>query len=280
MNKFIIEHSSFTGHRADAKMESIVPLSNENADSVLSLLSENSLANIVLIADCTQLRDWCDVRVLEQNNEIRAIFALYSDLDFVATAFWARENDDLRSIMKEYESQLTGHEFVAICTDRQLEQLHTMCAEVNPIRERQMIAGRDTPLHCECDSTPVRMTKSHAKELKELYRVCGTPAWTASALDLGPFYGIIQDEAIVSVAGVHFVTPYGTEIGNVATHPSHRRKGYAEACMKSVVDDVLDESTCAILHYFADNKPAQRLYERMGFKYSPIDPVYFVKARL
>jgi predicted GNAT family acetyltransferase len=143
-----------------------------------------------------------------------------------------------------------------------------------------MIAGRDTELTCECDTTPIKMTNDYASELKELYRECGTPAWTASALELGPFYGIIKDEAVVSVAGVHYVTPHGTEIGNVATHPNHRRKGYAEACMKAVVDEVLEESSCAILHYFADNKPAQRLYERMGFEYSPVDPVYFVKARL
>ena len=259
---------------------SIAPLSSKNTESVLSLLSENALANIVLIADCTQLRNWCDVRVLQEDDEINAVFALYSDLDFVATAFWAREDRHLRRIIEAFESKLTDHEFVAICTDRQLKQLKTACSRVSPIRERQMIAGRDTPLHCECDSTRIRMTKEHASELKALYRVCGTPAWTASALDLGPFYGIKRDDAIVSVAGVHYVTPYGTEIGNVATHPDHRRKGYAEACMKAVVDDVLVESTCAILHYFADNRPAQRLYERMGFKYSPIDPVYFVKARL
>jgi predicted GNAT family acetyltransferase len=98
-------------------------------------------------------------------------------------------------------------------------------------------------------------------------------------MTLGPFYGIVESNGtIVSVAGVHFATPYGTEIGNIATHPKHRRKGYAAACIKAVVDDVLSTSDLAILHYFAINAPAQSLYERMGFRYSKADPVYFVTA--
>ena len=74
------------------------------------------------------------------------------------------------------------------------------------------------------------------------------------------------------------MTPYGTEIGNVATHPDHLRKGYAAACIKSVVEDVLKDSNLVLLHYFEDNTPAQRLYEKMGFKYSDADPVFFVKG--
>ena len=98
-------------------------------------------------------------------------------------------------------------------------------------------------------------------------------------MSLGPFYGIIEDDGTISaVAGVHYMTPYGTEIGNIATHPDHKRKGYAAACIKSVVDDVLETSERVVLHYFGDNIAAQRLYEKMGFKYSDADPVYFVKG--
>ena len=98
-------------------------------------------------------------------------------------------------------------------------------------------------------------------------------------MNLGPFYGIVEDNgAVTAVAGVHYVTPYGAEIGNIATHPEHRRKGYAAACLKAVVDEVLKSSKLVILHFFAENAPAQQLYERMGFRYSKADPVYFVRA--
>jgi RimJ/RimL family protein N-acetyltransferase len=257
----------------------IRPLTDDLLDAVLSILSEDSLSNIVLIADCTQLKEWCDIRVLVEDGRIDAIFSLYSDLDFLATAFWCRSVESLRQIMEDYSERLVGKEFIAICTKEQLDQFGEACVILKPIVERQMIADRTTQLQCDCKAKPVRLSMKDAKQLKELYRLSGTPAWTPNALNLGPFYGIVSDDqSITAVAGVHYVTPYGTEIGNIATHPKHRRKGYAAACLKAVVEEVLENSEKVILHYFAENTPAQKLYENMGFEYSKADPVYFVRA--
>ncbi len=257
----------------------IEPLSEDAIEEVLEILSEDTLSNIVLIADCTQLRDWCDVRILRNDGRIDAIFSLYSDLDFLATAFWCRNVESLRKIMAHYSDRLVGKEFIAICTEEQLNQFGEACVILKPIKERQMIADRSTMLQCECKQTPVRLSIDHADKLRELYRLSGTPAWTPNAMDLGPFYGIIEDDGtILAVAGVHYMTPYGTEIGNIATHPDHKRKGYAAASTKAVVDEVLKTSELVILHYFKDNTPAQKMYEKMGFKYSEADPVYFVRA--
>jgi hypothetical protein len=54
----------------DIMVAKIEPLSEADIDDILEILSEDSLSNIVLIADCTQLRDWCDVRILRNNNRI------------------------------------------------------------------------------------------------------------------------------------------------------------------------------------------------------------------
>ncbi|TFH11550.1 MAG: GNAT family N-acetyltransferase [Candidatus Thorarchaeota archaeon] len=257
----------------------IEPLSDENVGNVLEILSEDPLSNIVLIADCTQLRDWCDIRILRNNGMIDAIFSLYSDLDFLATAFWGRNTKFLVEIMADYSNQLVGKEFIAICTEEQLAQFSEACVILKPIKERQMIADKTTELYCKCKQTPKRLTIDHADGLRGLYQLSGTPAWTSNAMNLGPFYGIIEDDGTISaVAGVHYMTSYGTEIGNVATHPDHKRKGYAAACIKSVVDEVLKTSELIVLHYFEDNIAAKKLYEQMGFKYSEADPVFFVRG--
>jgi len=262
-----------------AMTHQIRPLTDDLIDDVLSILVEDSLSNIVMIADCTQLREWCDIRVLIEDGRIDAVFSLYSDLDFLATAFWCRNVESLQKVMEDYSDRLVGKEFVAICTKDQLDQFGEACVILKPIKERQMIADRTTELQCECKTKPVRLSIKDADQLKELYRISGIPAWTPNAMNLGPFYGIIEDDGgITAVAGVHYVTPYGTEMGNSATHPEHRRKGYAASCVTAVVEDVLEISELAILHYFAENTPAQSLYEKMGFKYSKADPVYFVQA--
>jgi GNAT superfamily N-acetyltransferase len=257
----------------------VVPLSDENLDQVLNILSEDALSNIVLIADCTQLREWCDVRILKTDGRIDAVFSVYKDLDFLATAFWSRNVASLREIMSDFADKLVSREFVAICTQEQLNRFSKACVILKPTKERQMIADRSTTLHCKCRRTPVRLTTNEAGRLKELYRITGTPAWTPNAMNLGPFYGIIEGDGTISAAaGVHYVTLFGTEIGNVATHPHYTRRGYAAACVKAVVSEVLSGSNLAILHYFADNLPAQNLYEQMGFRYSNADPVFFVRA--
>ncbi len=256
---------------------SIEALSQENISDVLNILSKDPLSNIVLIADCTQLRDWCDVRILKHGDRIDAVFSLYSDLDFLATAFWNKDIDALKEIMTDFSDLLVDKEFVAICTQEQLDHFGEACVVIKPIKERQMIADRTTELHCECKQQPVKLSIDDAEKLKELYSLSGTPAWTPNAMNLGPFYGIKEPDGTISaVAGVHYMTPFGTEIGNIATHPDHLRKGYAASCIKAVVEDVLKESNLVLLHYFADNLPAQRLYEKMGFKYSEADPVFFV----
>jgi len=257
----------------------IDPLSQENNGEVLNILSEDTLSNIVLIADCTQLREWCDVRVLTRKGQIDAIFSLYRDLDFLATAFWSRDVEALKEVMTDFSNLLVGKEFVAICTQEQLAQFGQTCVILKPIKERQMIADSSNKLFCECKKKPVKLTIDDAEKLASLYRLSGTPAWTPNAMGLGPFYGIMESDGTISaVAGVHYMTPFGTEIGNIATHPDHLRKGYAAACIKAVVEDVLTQSALVVLHYFADNYPAQRLYEKMGFKYSEVDPLYFIRG--
>ena len=147
------------------------------------------------------------------------------------------------------------------------------------MKERQMVMEDPAKIICRNSSAAHRLSMDDAHSLRELYTISGTPAWTPNALSLGPFYGVRNSEGtLVSVAGVHFVTEYGSEIGNIATHPDYRRKGYAECCVAAVTQELLKNSARVLLHFFADNTGAQKLYERMGFVYSEADPVYFTRV--
>ncbi|MHA1907533.1 MAG: GNAT family N-acetyltransferase [Candidatus Thorarchaeota archaeon] len=258
----------------------IESVDGSNISAVLDIIGKQPLHNIILIADVTQLKDWCDIRLLRREDAIVAVFALYRDLDFLAGAFWSKDVESLRTLVESYEI-LQGASMVFICTDKQLEILRPLTTELEAFKERQMVMHDPSMLECEEHAPTVRLTMDDAEEMRELYRICGTPAWTPNALNLGPFYGVRnEEEKIVSVAGVHFVTDYGAEIGNIATHPDYRRRGYAACCVASVTKELLRESACVLLHFFDDNIAAQKLYEKMGYVYSEADPVYFTKARM
>ncbi|MFX0108901.1 MAG: GNAT family N-acetyltransferase, partial [Candidatus Hodarchaeota archaeon] len=203
-------------------------LNDNSLHDILRILGEDPLSNIILIADVTQLRDWCDVTYLRDSGEINAVFAIYKDLSFTATAFWARNTGALSQIIEHNSELLKDQEFVAICTSDQLAMLKSVCEINETIKERQMYCDCSVDLDVPDGPDPEKLSIENAEELRELYRLSGTPAWTANAMELGPFYGIRDAKGvIISVAGVHFVTSFAAEIGNIATHPHWRRKGLA-----------------------------------------------------
>jgi ribosomal protein S18 acetylase RimI-like enzyme len=259
----------------------IEDVDDNNIAEVLDIVGKHPLDNIILIADITQLKDRCDVKLLRENHEIMSVFALYKDLDFLAGAFWTRDSDSLQRIIVSYGETLQKANIVFICTNEQLELLEQVAAAVNPIKERRMVIHDSLQLECEVVAPSVRLTMSDIDEMREIYRLSGTPAWTPNALDYGPFFGVRNKEGeLVSIAGVHFVTEYGAEIGNIATHPKYRRKGYAACCTAAVTKELLKGSACVFLHFFDDNIAAKKLYEKMGFVYSDSDPVFFTKTIL
>jgi ribosomal protein S18 acetylase RimI-like enzyme len=267
----------------DCNGESVMieKLTNEILKDVLAQVSKAPLHNIILIADLTQLRSWCDIRVLREGSEIRAIFSLYHDLDFLAGAFWAEECSHLSELVADYGKALEKARLVFMCTQSQLEMIGEVAEKVSPSKERQMVMEDPTRIVCRNSAITHRLSIEDAISLRELYTISGTPAWTPNALTLGPFFGVGDSEGkLVSVAGVHFVTEYGSEIGNIATHPDYRRKGYAECCVAAVTQELLKDSARVLLHFFADNIAAQKLYERMGFVYSEADPVYFTRVEM
>jgi len=248
-------------------------------ERLLDLLSKKPLENIIMIADCTQLLPWCGVRILIEDDSLCAAFSLYKDLDFLAGAFWTENTECLRDLIVDSEESLKGRDLVFICTQQQLELIRLLAQTINPIQERQMVLDTCEEVNSWGSEEPEPLDLKDEDELRALYRICGTPAWTSQAMNLGPFYGIRKDSQIVAVAGVHFVTKYGAELGNVATHPKYRGKGFASECVKKVVCELEKLTPTVVLHFFDENTAAKALYLNMGFRYSETDPVYFTKIR-
>ncbi len=252
---------------------------DKDIQEILDIISESPLENIILIADLTQLREWCDIRLLREDGDIKGVFSLYKDLDFLAGAFWTDSSDILVELIADYGKTLKEANMVFICTASQLQLVRKIAKHIEAIEERQMVMEDPSQLKCKEHAETFRLSENDIDDLRELYRLSGTPAWTPNALNLGPFFGVRdEDGKVIAVAGVHFVSKYGTELGNIATHPDHRRKGYAQCVVAAATKELLKDSDRVVLHFFGDNRPAQKLYEKMGFVYSSADPVYFTKA--
>ena len=129
--------------------------------------------------------------------------------------------------------------------------------------ERQMLRREHIP-------TPVRPARliqgSEFHSLDQFYNAHHVEAWAPLMFDMGPYYGVWYNGELVAAAGVHFVTPFIAQIGNVFTHPKCRGRGFATAATAGVTRH-LSRMGIQIISLFvvADNAPAIRIYERLGF---------------
>jgi GNAT superfamily N-acetyltransferase len=83
-------------------------------------------------------------------------------------------------------------------------------------------------------------------------------------IELGNFYGVLEGERLVAMAGQRMRVPGFVEVSAVCTHPDARGRGYAGVLMSRVMRDISDEGATPFLHAFSDN-PAVRLYSKLGF---------------
>lgn len=89
------------------------------------------------------------------------------------------------------------------------------------------------------------------------------------ALRHGVFYGIRAGDRLVAVGGTHAVAPvYGVAVlGGIFTHPDARRRGHASAVTARLVEELFARGCRDVaLNVVADNLPAIRVYERLGFR--------------
>lgn len=85
------------------------------------------------------------------------------------------------------------------------------------------------------------------------------------AMELGAFHGIYAGETLVALAGQRLRLDGYTEVATVCTHPDHRGRSYGKAVVSAVIRHIVEAGQSPFLGVDADNTPAIRLYEGLGF---------------
>ena len=126
---------------------------------------------------------------------------------------------------------------------------------------------------------PVRMQKTpaHLNGAAELEKLCFSSPWSASSLELltndGIGVGYVltlptapdAEPTVVAYGGMLITVDEG-QITNVAVHPDHRRKGFGDAIVRSLLRHAKDERLESVsLEVRASNTAAIALYKRAGF---------------
>jgi ribosomal protein S18 acetylase RimI-like enzyme len=84
--------------------------------------------------------------------------------------------------------------------------------------------------------------------------------------ELGTFLGIRVDGQLVAMTGERMKPGNYTEMTAVCVHPEHRGRGYAQALLSAVAQQIVARGEVPFLHVFTNNTSAIALYRRQGME--------------
>jgi GNAT superfamily N-acetyltransferase len=93
-------------------------------------------------------------------------------------------------------------------------------------------------------------------------------AYHRGQLASGVFYGVRHRNKLVSMAGTHVISKNAqlAAVGNVFTHPTHRKRGYGQLVSEAVLAELYGQSIeMIILNVGMNNQPAVKMYQNLGF---------------
>ena len=109
------------------------------------------------------------------------------------------------------------------------------------------------------------LTAADAPAMVELAELTEPGPFRPRTHELGEFFGVFEAERLLAMAGQRIRLPGFIEVSAVCTHPTARGRGYARAVMVEVLADILRRGVTPMLHVFAHNDSAIRVYEGLGF---------------
>jgi RimJ/RimL family protein N-acetyltransferase len=123
-------------------------------------------------------------------------------------------------------------------------------------------------LDMDC-SQVVQLTRQDVDDLARLYHESYPGNWfDARMLETGQYFGLRVDRQLVSAAGVHVYSEQYrvAAIGNIATHPAYRNRGYGGLVIARLCQSLLQTVEHIGLNVKADNDAAIACYKKLGFE--------------
>jgi ribosomal protein S18 acetylase RimI-like enzyme len=134
---------------------------------------------------------------------------------------------------------------------------------------RKMVLADPARLEAADASGTVALGPGDRAEIEALYAAAYPGNWfDARMLETGRYVGVREGGALASIAGVHvFSKAYRVAaLGNITTHPAHRRKGFASRAVAALCRELRPDCDVIGLNVHAQNRAAISLYERLGFE--------------
>ncbi len=111
----------------------------------------------------------------------------------------------------------------------------------------------------------VPLDAAHAPQALALASLCKPGPFGIRTIELGDYFGYMEDGHLVAMAGERLRAPGLCEISGVCVHPDHQGRGLARKLIGKLLLRHAARGERSFLHVMHDN-PAHQLYLAMGFK--------------
>jgi ribosomal protein S18 acetylase RimI-like enzyme len=91
---------------------------------------------------------------------------------------------------------------------------------------------------------------------------------------LGPYIGIYDGDVLAAMAGRRMAFDGYQELSAICTHPDYLGRRYAQRLVAILSNAILDEGRQPFLHVSHQNRRAQGLYQRIGFRHRAHIPLW------
>lgn len=204
----------------------------------------------------------------EDETEPRSLALLYTGQSLPALLALSENSEAIHGLLESI-SDLLPQQFYAHLSpgvDAALRPTHKLEAHGEHIK--MALVRRSAVESVPCEGT-CSLGQENAGEMAEFYARCYPGNWfDPRMLDTRQYFGIRAGGHLVSVAGIHvYSRKYQVAaLGNVATLPSHRNKGYAKRVTARTCQSLLGDVRHIGLNVKADNNAAIACYRRLGFE--------------
>ena len=232
-------------------------------EACIRWLARAPIHHLMLLGDLyPPLISVSEIYVATDEGQIVGVGSLFRGFS-IPSVIITEDNPTVQNALLTRMSKRLESEWITISTRTSSSVLGQFGKRTYSHTELQMLLHEPIP-------TPVKparlIQRGEFDSLNQFYSEHRVEAWTPLMFEMGPFYGVWRDGQLIAAAGIHFVTPFIAQIGNVFSHPRYRGRGYATAATAGVTNHLRRMGIQIIsLFVVAENAPAIRIYERQGF---------------
>lgn len=206
---------------------------------------------------------------LEADGALRQVLLGYlTDSLFVLHALTGGPLDELRELLGRVQHLLPSRIYAHLTPGADAALTERYHGEPHGLYDKMLLVATELPAPPEDDGVE-RLDENNLAELLALYAASYPRNWfDPRMLATGHYYGLRVDGALACVAGVHVYSPQQrvAALGNIATRPEARGRGYAGTVTARLCRELLRTVDQVGLNVRADNAAAIACYRRLGFR--------------